>query len=96
MFNWLAKLLKRCPSREIHYFWKVPKEGRVVLTGYTRSSLGLHLVIIPLGKHDSGHHMVPKSSAVDPQHWQELWNEFNKRKTLEWADTPGGVSEAGD
>ena len=95
MFNWLIKLCRRKPSREIRYFWTVPKKGRVVLTGYAKSVFGMHLAVVLLGKQDVGHHLVPKGIAVDPKHWQELWNEFNRGNKLEWADPPG-TTKAGD
>lgn len=84
MLKWLIGWLKRNPSREIQYFYVNQKGSRSVLIGYATTAMGIHLIVTPLGTCPIGHHMVAKEQAVDQKHWQELWNEFNKAKKIEW------------
>ena len=95
MFKWLTKRLKKKPSRELTYYWKDRKQGRVVLTGWVTGSIGMHLVVDSLGKTNTGHHLVSKGLATDQKHWQELWSEINEGKTISWEEPPdSGVGKS--
>jgi len=86
MFGWLKKRFKGRPSRQLEYFWKDRKQGRVVVSGQVLSAVGFHLVVTPLGRKHSGQHLVSKSQAIDQKQWQDLWDEENKGNTIEWVE----------